>query len=251
MHIPECIGQILNGVIHPPITVAHPCDPEDASVILWNPLLTYSSVFSTTGLQCTTCAKVCQLASWNDGGSPYAQPRLIHDIENFVYLVSAVYVCELGHRILAHDQRILDMLPCKDMVPFVLVHKSGFTSNFVCLCASLCQNGMNFHSLEGVIHHRHWEFFESRRSIYQTLHSTSTHEKHHSYPTLCFPTFKEFGEKYLPSDDIIRKCFLAKFLEEKVAYINDIQSVCPGETLSFDHTFKFASNIGCIRPDKK
>ena len=142
-----------------------------------------------------------------------------------MYLVSAVYVCELGYRILAHDQRILDMLPCKNMVPFVLVHKSGFTSNFVCLCASLCQNGMNFHSLEGVIHHRCWEFFESRRSIYQTLHSISTHEEHHSYPTLCFPTFKEFGEKYLPSDDIIRKCFLPKFLEEEVAYINDIQSV--------------------------
>jgi hypothetical protein len=107
---------------------------------------------------------------------------------------------------------------------------------------------MNFHSLEGVIHHRRWEFFESRQSIYQTLHSINTHEEH---PTLCFPTFKEFGEKYLPSDDTIRKCFLAKFLEEEAAYITDIQSVCPGETLSFDHTFKIASNIGCVRPDKK
>lgn len=99
-------------------------------------------------------------------------------------------------------------------------------------------------------HHRRWEFFESRRSIYQTLHSIFTHGEHRSCPTLCFPTFKEFGEKYLPSGDIIRKCFLAKFLEE-IAYINDIQSVCPGETLSFDHTFKIASNIGCIRLDKK
>lgn len=213
------------------------------TVILWNPVLTYDCVFSS-GLKCITCAKVCQLAYWNDGSSVHTQPRLIHDIENFVYLVSAVYVCEQGHRILAHDQIILSMLPCKDMIPFVLLHKTGFTTNFVNLCASLCQNGMNFHSLEAVINYRRWKFFESRRQTYLSVNSLHCSET-------SFPLFNQFAGKYLPSDDIIRQCFLAKFLEEEAAYITDIQSVHPGETLSFDHTFKIASNIGCIRPDKK
>ena len=33
-------------------------------------------------------------------------------------------------------------------------------------------------------------------------------------------------------------------MEEENTYISEIQSVCPGESLSFDHTFKIASNIG-------
>lgn len=129
------------------------------------------------------------------------------------------------------------------MIPFVL-HKTGFTTNFVNLCASLCQNGMNFHSLEAVINHRRWEFFESRRKTYLSVNSLHCSEA-------SFPLFNQFSGKYLPSDDIIHQCFLAKFLEEEMAYITEIQSVHPGKTLSFNHTFKIASNIGCIRPDKK
>ena len=65
-----------------------------------------------------------------------------------------------------------------------------------------------------------------------------------------FPSFQSFWEKHLPSD-IIRKYFLAKFIQEEQAYIADIQSVHPEENLSFDHTFKIASNIGCLRADNK
>ena len=40
-------------------------------------------------------------------------------------------------------------------------------------------------------------------------------------------------------------------MEDEQADIVDIQSIKPGEILSFDHTFKIASNIGCLRGDKK
>lgn len=139
-------------------------------VILWNPQLAYTFVFSEgSGLQCVTCGKLCQTAYWNDGSSMHKQPRLIHDIEDFVLLVSVVYECQEGHRTLAHDQRVLNKLPCKAMVPFVLIDKSGFTANFVNFCGSLCQTGMNFHSLEAVIGHRRWEYFASSKQ-YTCVH---------------------------------------------------------------------------------
>ena len=89
---------------------------------------------------------------WNDGSSRYNQPRIIHDVDDFVLLVSSVYVCDGGHKLLAHDERVLKLLP-KDTIPFILLHQTGFTIRFVELCQSLCQTGMNFHSLQGVIGH--------------------------------------------------------------------------------------------------
>ena len=144
-------GQYFTSVIHPPATCNPECSDEYLlpSVILWDPLSMYhSSLQGRAVLVCTTCSKELKVACWNDGSSSHLQPRLIHSIEDFVLLVSAVYTCEEGHRILAHDQRILSSLPCKDMIPFTLIHKTGFTTNFVNLCGSLCQIGINFHSLE-------------------------------------------------------------------------------------------------------
>jgi hypothetical protein len=247
------VGQQLSGVIHPPNSIhteGIPC-PEAfllPAVILWNPMLSHSNALPTTGLSCLKCKRPCRMAYWNDGSSEHTQPRLIHDVEDAVLLVSAVYLCDEGHKTLAHNPTVLDMLPSKLIVPFILVHKTGFTLNFVNLCVSLCQSGMNFHSLEGVIGHRRWEYFESRKKLYQCSIQLSLVDDSNGHP---FPSFLDYHKKYLPSDDTISQCFLKKFLEEENAYISEIQSLSPGESLSFDHTFKLASNIGYIRSDKK
>ena len=105
---------------------------------------------------------------------------------------------------------------------------------------------MNFHSLEAVIGHRCWEYFLSRKQLYlcSLQHCTSNKDTNHD----CFPSFQK---KDLPSDDVICKCFLSKFIEDESAYIREIQSVHPGHSLSFDHTFKIATNIGYVRADRK
>ena len=249
----KSVGQQLSGVIHPPNSLhthGTPC-LEDfllPMVILWNPVLMYGTAFPSTGLSCSKCKRPCRMAYWNDGSSEHTQPRLIHDVEDVVLLVSAVYLCDEGHKTLAHDPTVFDMLPSKLVIPFILVYKSGFTVNFVNLCGSLCQSGMNFHSLEGVICHRRWEHFESRKKLYQCSIQLSLGDSsdHH------FPSFLDYHKKkHLPSDDTISQCFLKKFMEEENAYLSEIQSLHPGESLSIDHTFKIASNIGYVRSDKK
>ena len=69
-------------------------------------------------------------------------PRTIHDVNDVVLLF--IYACEDGLRILAHDARVLKMITSPSLVPFVLLHQTGFTKEFVDLCTSMCHNGMNF-----------------------------------------------------------------------------------------------------------
>ena len=54
-----------------------------------------------------------------------------------------------------------------------------------------------------------------------------------------------------PTNNIISKCFLAKFLLDEQIYLRDISSIPSGAVISFDHTFKVASNIGYLRKDGK
>lgn len=45
--------------------------------------------------------------------------------------------------------------------------------------------------------------------------------------------------------------FLARFLQDKQVYLKEMMAVPTGETISFDHTFKVAANIGFHREDGK
>ena len=83
-----------------------PPNPEDfllPVVILWSPLLTYQHVLPNSGrIKCVSCDKVLQTAYWHDGKASHSRPRLLHGVQDIVLLVSAVYMCENGHKILTH-----------------------------------------------------------------------------------------------------------------------------------------------------
>lgn len=93
----------------------------------------FHSLLSKDGLKCTQCNKEVSVGYRNDGMTQYTQPRLLHDIEEVVLLVTAMYFCEEKHKILGHDKRILLFLSFHCIKPE--------------MCQSLCQTGMNFHSL--------------------------------------------------------------------------------------------------------
>ena len=161
-------GQNFTGVIHPPATCNPECSDEYLlpSVILWGPLSMYhSSLQGRAVLVCTTCSKELKVVCWNDGSSSHLQPRLIQ-YRRF-YPASK---CRLHMRGRAQNtcprSKNTQQPTLQSMIPFTLIHKTGFTTNFINLCGSLCQSGMNFHSLEAVISHRRWEFFESRKQLY-------------------------------------------------------------------------------------
>ena len=57
------------------------------------------------------------------------QDCYIHAFDGIVRLVSAVYDCVNGHINIAHDALILDSIPSEVEIPFVLLHRTGFTKS--------------------------------------------------------------------------------------------------------------------------
>ena len=54
-----------------------------------------------------------------------------------------------------------------------------------------------------------------------------------------------------PNNDIISKFFLAQFLKDEHLYLQHTNSIKTSTSISFDHTFKVAANIGYCREDGK
>lgn len=230
-----------------------PCNFLLLSVLLWDPSVMYPQLFPGNGIKCphSQCGKHAVTKFWNDGMLPSRQPRTIHGIGEAILLVSSVYVCDKNHKTLAHDPRVLAVLPTPSMVPFVLIHRTGFHYDFVNMVSSFCHNGMNFHSLEASIGQMRWENFLSRKSMYDN--TVEAFQRSSQEKAVCpnFPSFEETGMSILPSNNLICNCFLAKFTEDEHYYIQCLQSADTGDSLSIDHTFKVASNIGYLRRDGK
>lgn len=182
---------------------------------------------------------------WNDGSSSSRQPRILHAIDNIVILVSAVYICENRHTILAHDEVILSCYPTKAAIPFVLLHRTGFTPDLVEMCTSLVRSGMNFYNIESLIVERRWETYSRQRSHFY-LHRQNTQQT-----TNCDGgDFWSSSLSNCPSNNILAKCFLARFLDDEKLYLSEMEGITVGSSISFDHTFKVAANIGYYREDK-
>ena len=52
---------------------------------------------------------------------------------------------------------VLSCYPMKAAIQFVLLHRTGFTSDLVEMCTSLVGSGMNFYNIESLIVERRWE----------------------------------------------------------------------------------------------
>ena len=158
-------------MIHPPTSFTFPPDPQEfllPLLLIWHPALTYTHIFENQSLECPheTCNKKSVLKGWNDEHVAHHIQRTIHDVND---VVCAIYACEDGHRILAHDAQVLKMITSPSLVPFVLLHQTGFTKEFVDLCTSMCQNGMIFHSLEAVIGKTRLHYHIGRKQKYESI----------------------------------------------------------------------------------
>ena len=239
-----CAGVGFQGVISPPFpTIGANIEEESfflPPVILWNPLLTHPLMVKPQLSFCLTCKEKFTSTTWNDGSSPTKEPRKLHSMTNQVLLVSAVYTCKRGHKLLAHDAFILKLFP-PVMIPFVLLHKTGFTRDLVEDIMAFCQRGVNFCEMESIVFKRRLDHYSQRKHLLQ-LHYMACNK---DQPT----NFEMFREEVCPSNNIISKCFLASFFDAEQHYLSNIHALEVSEAISFDHTFKVATNIGHLRKD--
>ena len=69
-----------------------------------------------------------------------------------------------------------------------------------------------------------------------------------SLQPFCLGEFWDSKVSSSPSNDVLSKCFLAEFLDHEK---KEMTCISVGESISFDHTFKVATNIGYLREDGK
>ena len=117
-------------------------------VLLWNPNITHHDIVKNRLKKCISCGQPYSMGFWNDSSVASREPRKLHSMGNIVILVSAVYICDNNHRLLSHDAVIIDCFPIKAVIPFVLLHKTGFLRDFVETCTSLIRTGVNFYGIE-------------------------------------------------------------------------------------------------------
>lgn len=246
------LGKIQSEVVVPPepeVGKNVEIELDLPAVILWNPYVSHSQIFTSQITICEKCQCQLQESYWLDGSSESKQPRILHDMNRLVVLVSAVYSCDNNHRIIAHDERILQIFPSPDFVPFVLLHRTGFTRSLVNLCYNLVSQGLNFQRIETLIIEQRWQAY-SRQQDWKILNSALTSPQAQETG---IPEERDFFRSCTanaPSDDVLRKIFLGRFLRNEYSYAQEMASIEIGDTISFDHTFKVAVNIGYSREDK-
>jgi len=256
-----CIGNVMHhheeiSLISRRTELDPPPQPEDflyPSIKMWSPFEEYNL---ENMIKCPLCQNklITHGKYWTDGVHSY-QPRILHSFDHLVLLVSRVYQCIISKQtLLAHDERLLQTLAKSINVPFVLLHKTGFTKEFINKVVALCNNGLNFFKIESMSIEEHWNYHSNlEQKFWQKLKEYKSRHPMEDLQTNSFPTFTiDGGQLYsIPSNDAIAQCFLKDFMEKERNYILEMVRLTSHIWISCDHTFKVASNIGYLREDKK
>ena len=231
------------------IRSSNECDYILPYVLLWDPLYQFHLHFKS-GISCVNshCSNSLSIKYWKYGQTNALQPRLVHGLSYTVLLVSVVYGCSNGHEVPSTDPRILTLIS-EEHMPFILLHRTGLTKNLLQTILQLFIQGMPLRRIETFIKERRFHQSSTKLACLKRellLSNTAANtiiasdSSCHPLKLIQFPT---------PSNDILAKCFLAHFLQRKDDYERHMSSLTANTLISFDHTFKVASNIGFIRGD--
>ena len=228
-------------------TTPHPDQYLLPTIYIWNPI-TYLA------LQCPLCSTPLKQHNgyWADGSHSF-KPRILHSFRYSALLVSRIYQCSNNQIILAHDERIVKLLPSSLQAPFILLHKTGYTREFVDEILALCKSGINFYKIESMVIEARWDFHSKlEQKFWQDMLSYQASHEGNSI-VASFPSFTlDKGPLHqAPSNDAIAQCFVKDFLEKEQCYLQEMISLQSCSWISCDHTFKVACNIGYLREDKK
>ena len=121
--------------------------------------------------------------------------------------------------------------------PFVLFYKCGVTRSLANLVCALVKQGLSIQGIETLLANRYWEEHRGRQILFQ---------RRYTHIQESFQDFKPESSNLI-SNDLLSRIFLQTFLLNDMEYCRNMQSMLAKEWLSFDHTFKIASNIGYQR----
>jgi len=219
------------------------------TLILWDPV-------SQRTLQnrlvicprCDVAGVFLRPTHWKDGRNERNVPRLLFACNGVTYLVSKVYRCCNGHEIVAHYNSILQSFPSKEQLPFLLSHISGITKDLHDDIVLYSTTGMKIEQIECLIAQQHLQYFEKRREMFdnemkccqgEQINSNGSTNSH-------FPKSMPDELKAL-SNDFISQCIIYDYNKKEMLYTQCMAQTSAATSISRDHTFKVAANIGLLR----
>lgn len=187
---------------------------------------------------------------WTNGKLKGAQPRILHDTNSIILLVAAVYKCSHNHAVYSTDPRLIKRID-QIQVPFVLLHRTGFTRSFLNCVISLAQEGL---PIQAIVRHiqnlreRYMAELVLRLSKDWTV-GTGQALSQSGISLLTTSTPLNLMLHPFPSNDIVTRCLIVNFIENQAFYDSQMLGIEVNKCIRIDHTFKVASNIGYLRKD--
>ena len=237
-------------VIAAPLPPASEGDPQDyllPDVIIWDPVQQFPAVFGAQEeLKCfePNCGLPLQCLRWQDGYKPRYNPRSVYGLNGPVFLVGQILHCSQHHQITTCDPRVLAKFSDKTCIPFILLHRCGWTRDLSELIFTLAAQGLSFSDIEALLYGRIQERYYRTQIVFLFNLSHKLLPQHSS----CTPAITSLPPCMLQSmsNDEITYAFLSRFNEVKGFFAEQMHSVI-GEQCSCDHTFKLAKHIGVMR----
>lgn len=245
--------------ILPPIPVPRddpgPPRPEKflvPAVILWDPL---KQVPGMSEISCPheiheneTCVLRAHTSSksnygrWKAARGTQDVPRILYCCEGSTLLVSRMYTCKKGHKIISHDPRVIENIPSTFEVPFFLLHRTGFTRELANWVHSCVFAGMTFHEIEEVLNQRHRDMYEERKNKYNAEVKAYLEKNLDSNPQKIdeFPAFKT---SQVPSLETIMSSIVHMF-EGNERFYTQRMSEWSAKYIIAGYYFKVATTIG-------
>ena len=116
-----------------------------------------------------------------------------------IVLVSCKYVCSSGHSYLTTDPRLLEFIS-SECIPFILMHKIGFTKSLLTKVINLVKEGLCISA-----------FITTQRRATEASLSVQLRDYSSSDTGSICEALSLLVKPY-PSNDAICKCFLSEYL---------------------------------------
>ena len=202
---------------------------------MWDLSKQYSNKFSHLFHVCYEegCGLPLKFISWQDGRKPRYNPRCLYGVDSFTVLICQIFMCPNKHFITGCDPRVLSAFPLEISIPFVLLHRTGITTQVYHTIFDMACQGMSFSNIESFFLWRCQERHTSASVMCHILYNMNLHP------------ITEHPKAYI-SNDLIMEFFVTMFKKTK-KFLQECMSSITSEYLSCDHTFKLPKHIGLRR----
>ena len=221
------------------------------SVIVWDPLRQ-----NRIKIVCK-CGEELSGKQWNIGQNTFSNPRILHDFDKVVFLIGRVYRCHSNHELLSYSPQISCQFPTHFQFPFHLQYRTGLVTSFIQELILFAEHGVPFTTLANIVTNRRRQYKSQAETCFWKALLWCKQNG------VAIPSHEELQQSYeawqqakvhsiFPSRTLIISTYVENFFKFKEQYyIENMKNLKCDGSISLDHTFEVASNIGYLRSDGK